>query len=67
MSEKIVVTKRAVKVWEGDEPCEITLVQKLQSVWIATGQYMGKSFEAQGRSATSAAEHWLIAARHEGK
>ena len=33
--------KRLVKVWEGDEPCEITVVQKSKSVWIAAGEYMG--------------------------
>jgi hypothetical protein len=31
MAEQVVMMKRVVKVWDGDEPCEITVVQKSKS------------------------------------
>jgi hypothetical protein len=54
--------KRAVKVWNGEEPCGITLVQKSKSVWIAVGIYMGKEVRVQGRTANSATALWRDAA-----
>jgi|GEM_PF-2180358 len=56
--------KRVVKVWENEEPCEITLVQKSTSVWIATGEYMGKRLQVEGRTANNAAAIWRDAAHH---
>jgi len=64
MAEQVVMMKRVVKVWDGDEPCEITVVQKSKSVWIAVGQYMGKALEVKGRSASSAAALWRDAAHY---
>jgi hypothetical protein len=64
MAEQVVMMKRFVKVWDGDEPCEITIVQKSKSVWIAVGVYMGKEVRAQGRSASSAAGLWRDAAHY---
>ncbi len=56
--------KRLVKVWEGDEPCEITVVQKSKSVWIAAGEYMGKRFHVEGRTTNNAAAKWRDAAHY---
>jgi hypothetical protein len=64
MAEQAVTMKRSVRVWDGDEPCEITIFQKSKSVWIAVGQYMGKTLEVQGRSAGSAASLWRDAAHY---
>lgn len=58
------MSKHMVKVWEGDEPCEITVVQKSKSVWIASGKYMGKTLEVQGRTANNAAALWRDAAHY---
>jgi hypothetical protein len=49
---------RVVKVWDGDEPNEITLIKKSKTVWIAVGQYMGKEVRAQGRTANNPAALW---------
>jgi hypothetical protein len=64
MGDQGLTMKRVVRVWEGDEPCEITLVQKSKSVWIAVGTYMGKEVRVQGRSANSAAALWRDAAHY---
>ena len=56
--------ERLVKVWEGEKPCEITVVQKSKSVWIASGEYMGKQITVQGRSANNAAAIWRDAAHY---
>ena len=56
--------KHMVRVWEGEEPVEITVVQKSKSVWVASGEYMGKSITVQGRSANSAAALWKDAAHY---
>jgi hypothetical protein len=64
MAEQVVMMKRLVRVWEGEEPCEITVFQKSTSVWIAVGQYMEKTIEVKGRSASSAAALWRDAAHY---
>lgn len=53
-----------VKVWE--TVCTINVHQKSKSVWIARGEYMGKSIESKGASASSDAAHWREAARYAG-
>lgn len=53
---------RTVKVW-GDN-VEISVHQKSKSVWIATGTYLGKPYQVQGRSETQAASAWAEAARY---
>lgn len=53
-----------VKVWEGEEPCEITVVQKSKSVWIAVGHHMGKDVRVQGRSESNAVSKWRDAAHY---
>ena len=66
MAEQVVMMKRSVKVWEGDEPCEIIVVQESKSVWKAVGKYMGKSLEIKGRSADNATTLWRDAAHYKG-
>jgi hypothetical protein len=58
MAEQVVMMKRVVKVWDGEEPCEITVVQKSKSVWIAVGMYLGKEVRVQGRTANNASALW---------
>jgi hypothetical protein len=58
MADQVVMMKRVAKVWDGDEQCEITVEQKLKSVWIAVGQYMGKEVRVQGRTANNASALW---------
>jgi hypothetical protein len=53
-----------VRVW--DKPCEITVYQKSKTVWIAVGEYMGKTIETEGSSQRAAAMHWKEAARYAG-
>lgn len=53
-----------VRVWDGEEPIEITVVQKSKSVWIASGEYMGQRFSVQGRTANLAAAKWRDAAHY---
>jgi hypothetical protein len=64
MDDRGLTMTRAIKVWENDEPCEITLVKKSKSVWIAVGTHMGKEVRVQGRSANSAAALWRDAAHY---
>jgi hypothetical protein len=56
--------KTTVTVW--DKPYEITVYQKSKSVWIAVGDYDGKEIRVDGRSQSSAAEHWRETARYRG-
>jgi hypothetical protein len=58
--------RRFVRVWPNDEPCEITIVQKSKSVWIAVGDYMGRRVEVQGRTASNAEITWRTVAHREG-
>jgi hypothetical protein len=60
------MAKYLVKPWENDEPCEITVVQKSKSVWVAVGQYMGKEVRVQGRSESNAVSKWRDAAHYRG-
>lgn len=64
MDDRGLTTTRLVRVWEGEEPVEITVVKKSKTVWVAVGQYMGKPVSAQGRSANSAAALWRDAAHY---
>lgn len=58
------MSKHMVKVWDGEEPVEITVVQLSKSVWRASGNYMGKAIEVKGRSASNAAALWRDAAHY---
>lgn len=64
MDDRGLTLTRFVKVWEGEEPIEITLVKKSKTVWVAVGEYMGKRVEVQGRTANSAASVWRDAAHY---
>jgi hypothetical protein len=64
MAEQVVMMKRVVKVWDGEEPVEITVIQKSKTVWRATGIHMGKVIEVQGRSADNATALWRDAAHY---
>jgi hypothetical protein len=62
--DKVLTIKRVVTVW--DEKYEVTVLQKSKSVWIASGEYMGKSLQVQGRTAGNAIDLWRDAARFRG-
>jgi hypothetical protein len=64
MGEQVVTMKRFVKVWDGEDPCEITVVQKSKSVWIAVGTYMGKEVRVEGRTANNASALWRDTAHY---
>ena len=51
-----------VEVW--GNKVEITVVQKSKAVWIAHGTYLGKEYEAKGRSESDAASNWRERARY---
>ena len=57
---------REVRVMVWDQPHEITVYQKSKSVWIATGDYMGKTVEVKSSSSGSATKLWIDAARYRG-
>jgi hypothetical protein len=56
--------ERVVIVW--DKHYKISISQKSKTVWIARGDYMGKSIETKSSSANSAAKLWQDAARYSG-
>jgi hypothetical protein len=56
--------ERTVRVY--DKPCTITITRTSKTVWIATGEYMGRRIEVKGRSESSAANGWVQAARDRG-
>lgn len=64
MDDRGLTMTRVVRVWEGEDPCEITLVKKSKTVWIAVGTYMGKEVRVQGRTANNAAAIWRDAAHY---
>lgn len=59
MSQKVTVM-----VWE--KPYEISVHQKSKSVWIARGDYEGRSIEVKNGSSTSAASLWANTAKFWG-
>ena len=64
MGEQVVTMKRSVRVWEGEEPVEVTVVQKPKSVWIAVGTHMGKEVRVEGRTANNATAKWRDTAHY---
>ncbi len=64
MDDRGLTMTRSVKVWDGEDPCEVTFTQKSKSVWIAVGEYMGKRVEVQGRTVNNAATLWRDAAHY---
>lgn len=59
MSHSVVIP---VKVWE--TVIEVTAIQRSKAAWIAYGEYLGKSYEGEGRTATAAAASWKEQARY---
>jgi len=58
------MSKQVVNVW--GKPIEIAVHQKSKSVWVATGDYMGKRIEAQGRTEGAATKLWRETAQYRG-
>ena len=42
-----------VRVW--DTTVEVTVQQRSPSVWVGSGEYLGKSYQGKGRTANAAA------------
>jgi hypothetical protein len=53
-----------VIVW--GNPIEVDVFQKSKSVWIASGTYLGQSFEVKDRSEQTALGAWRKAAEYRG-
>lgn len=51
-------------VW--GERYEVTVSKRSKTVWIATGTYMGKTIQVQGRSEGAAVIRWREAAEYRG-
>ena len=49
--------ERQVEVW--GRSCVIQVEQKSQAVWVATGEYMGKTISVKDRTANWAARLWV--------
>ena len=58
------MANRKVNVW--GEPHEVETYQKSKSVWVASGEYMGKPITVQDRSEGSAIKRWHEAATYAG-
>ena len=56
--------EHTVEVW--GKPHKVTVHQKSKSVWVASGEYMGKHIEVKDRSASTAIAQWKEAARYKG-
>jgi hypothetical protein len=54
--------KMQVKVWS--DLVEIDVEQHSKSVWVASGDYLGKSYQTKDRTASTAAKRWAEAARY---
>jgi hypothetical protein len=53
-----------VSVW--NERCKITVYQKLETVWIAVGDYKGERIDVKSSSERSAITAWKETARYRG-
>jgi hypothetical protein len=53
-----------VEVW--DVPHTIMVYQKSKAVWLAVGDYMGRSIEVKAHNESSAVKRWIEAARSRG-
>lgn len=45
------------------DECHIQIIHRTKTVWLAVGEYKGNHVEAKGRSAETAANNWVEAAR----
>ncbi len=58
------MTQVRVDVW--GKSYDITVYQKSKSVWIATGDYMGRLIVVQDRTVSTAIKRWREAANYQG-
>ena len=58
------MTERTVLVW--DKPHIVSVNRKSKSVWVAVGDYMGKTIRVQDRSEGAAVKRWREAAEYRG-
>lgn len=58
------MAEMTVQVWE--RPYQISVHQKSKTVWVAVGEYMGKTISVQDRTKGAAAKRWKEAARYRG-
>ena len=56
--------EHTVQVW--NQPQQLTVYQKSNSVWVAVGTYMGERIEVKGRTESQALGSWREAARYKG-
>ena len=56
--------ERDVKVWGRD--CVVHVELRSKTVWVATGEYLGKTISVRGRTANSAVKRWVAAATYRG-
>jgi hypothetical protein len=49
-----------------DKLYPIEVDQKSKTVWVAVGEYMGKTIRVEARSERTAISHWAEAARYAG-
>ncbi|HEY8275611.1 MAG TPA: hypothetical protein VIG52_01290 [Methyloceanibacter sp.] len=49
--------ERSVNVW--GRPCVVQVDQKSQTVWVVTGEYLGKTISVKDRTASSAVRLWV--------
>ena len=56
--------ERKVTVW--GQSVTVSVYQKSKSVWIASGDYLGKDITTQDRTASTALKRWKEAATYAG-
>ena len=56
--------ERTVTVWS--QPLKVTVYRKTKTVWIAVGDYMGKTIEVKRGTQRAAVKGWADAARDRG-
>ena len=58
------MNKQVVEVW--GTKVEISVHQKpgTKTVWKAVGEYLGKTYESEGRTESEAAKNWAEQARY---
>ena len=51
---------RQIRVIVWGKPEMVDVSERSKSVWVASGSYMGQSYQTTGRSATQAAGAWRV-------
>jgi hypothetical protein len=52
-------TVKRITVYVGEQPNDVDLHQKSESIWIASGEYMGEQTEGEGSSPAAAVKRWM--------